>query len=97
MNLINLFQEFIRPPAKKSNYICREISKELVSREFKFDKLQDITEAAQRYEHHVMPISVTKNISNPISKVQTGAFITKKTPKVSIRIINNVTVSNDQS
>ena len=27
---------------KNRTYICREISKELVSREFKFDKLQDI-------------------------------------------------------
>ena len=60
------------------NKLRSEISKELaiVSREFKFDKLQEIIEAAQRYEHHVMPISVTKNISKPISKVQTEVFIT---------------------
>ena len=58
------------------NKLRSEISKELVSREFKFDKLQETIEAAQRYEHHVTPISVTKNISKPISKVQTEVFIT---------------------
>ena len=57
------------------NKLRSEISKELVSREFKFDKLQEIIEAAQRYEHHVTPISITKNISKPISKVQTEVFI----------------------
>ena len=73
--------------------MCSEISKELPSSEFKFDKLQDIIEAAERYEHHVMPVSVTKNISKPISKVQTDAFITENNYKPpSIRIINNVTV-----
>ena len=35
------------------NKLRSEISKELVSREFKFDKLQEIIEAAQRYEAHV--------------------------------------------
>ena len=51
-------------------------------------------EAAQCYDQHViMPISVTKNISKPISKVQTEAFITENNYnfQVSIRIINNVT------
>ena len=72
-----------------------EISKELVSREFKFDKLQEIIEAAQRYEHCVTPISVTKNISNPISKVQRSLspiinYVINL--QVGIRIINNVTV-----
>ena len=37
------------------NKLRSEISKELVSREFKFDKLQDIIEAAQRYEYHLPP------------------------------------------
>ena len=63
--------------------------KELVPREFKFDKLQDTIEAAQRYEHHVMPISVTKNISKPISKVQTDAFITKNNYKPPGKYSNN--------
>ena len=58
------------------NKLRSEISKELVSREFKFDKLQGIIEAAQRYKHHVTPIPVTRNISKPISKVQTEVFIT---------------------
>ena len=75
---------------------CKEIElifaakfRELVSREFKFDKLQDIIEAAQRYEHHVMPISVTKNISKPISKVQPDAFITKNNYKPPGKYSNN--------
>ena len=58
------------------NKLCSEISKELVCREFKFDKLQEIIKAAQRYKHHVTLISVTRNISKPISKVQTEVFIT---------------------
>ena len=99
----------IHKTAGKENqaYICSEILKELVSREFKFDKLQDIIEAAQRYEHHVMPISVTKNISKPISKVQTDAFITKNNSKPPGKYSNNQqrnrsfqksnVASNDQS
>ena len=46
-------------------------------------------EAAQRYEHHIMPISVTKNISKPISKVQTDAFITKNNYKPPGKYSNN--------
>ena len=89
MNLKNLFQEFIRPPAKKSNLYLQRNFKELVSSEFKFDKLQNIIEAAQRYKHHVMPVSVTKNISKPISKVQTDAFITENNYKPPGKYSNN--------
>ena len=51
------------------NKLRSKIWKELVSGEFKFDKLQELIEAVQRYENHVTPISVSKNISKPISKV----------------------------
>ena len=88
-------------------YICSEISKELVSREFQFDKLQDIIEAAQCYEHHVMRISATKNISKLISKAQTDSFIIKNNYKPPCKYSNNQqrnrsfhksnVASNDQS
>ena len=71
------------------NKLHSKISNELVSREFKFDKLQEIIEAAQCYEHHVMPISVTRNISKPISKVQTEAFMTDNNYKPPGRYSNN--------
>ena len=58
------------------NKLRSKISEELVSREFKFDKLQEIIEAAQHHEHHITSISVSRNISKPISKVQTEVFIT---------------------
>ena len=71
------------------NKLRSEISKELVSREFKFDKLQKIIEAAQCYEHHVTSISVTRNISKPISKVQTEVFITDNGYVPPGRYLNN--------
>ena len=71
------------------NKLRSKISYQLVSREFKFDKLQEIIEAAQCYEHHVMPISVTRNISKPISKLQTEAFITDNNYKPPGRYLNN--------
>ena len=89
MNLINLIRNSKDRRQRKRTYICSEISKELVSREFKFDKLEDIIEAAQRYKHHVMPISVTKNISKPYSKVQTDAFITENNYKPPGKYSNN--------
>ena len=69
--------------------------------------MQEIIEAAQRYEHHVTPISVTKNISKPISKVQTEVFITDNNYKPPGRYSSNQqrnrsfnksnVASNDQS
>ena len=68
------------------NKLRSRISKELLSREFKFDKLQEIIEAAQRYEHHVTPTSVKKNIQKPI---QTEVFITGNNYKPPGRYSNN--------
>ena len=67
--------------------------------------MQDIIEAAERYEHHGMPLSVTKNISKQILKVQTDAFITKNNYKPPGKYSNNQQrnrsfhklASNDQS
>ena len=87
----------IHKTAGKRNrtYICirqqitQQNFEELVSGEFKFDKLQELIETAQRYENHVTPISVTKNISKPISKVQTEVFITDNNYKPPGRYSNN--------
>ena len=88
MNLINLFQEFIRPLAKKSNlYFQRNFERT------RFQGIQTLQiarqKAAQCYEHHVMPISVTKNILKPISKVQADAFITENNYKPLGKYSNN--------
>ena len=76
------------------NKLRSKISNELVSREFKFDKLQEIIEAAQCYEHHVSPYLSQGTFQNQFQKFkQRPSSLTRIiNHQVGIRIINNVTI-----